>query len=393
MSKGSRSSARQRKAPRKRARLRIWAVINVLALVLVVGWVYRNAGQTSANASAHTTTVTSVVTQSAAGTGAATAGATKSAAPKPVPNPTKAQILAETGTGSSAKYFGISAQDAPWSATAVHAIAQKAGVAPNMIEYYLNWTQKFDPAPVQDAYAEGALPVITWEPFGGLTGSDSGNLEQSSYSLTTIIDGGHDAYITAFAEAVKAAKVPIVLRFAHEMDGSWYPWSEGYNGNTSGQYVQAWRHVWTLFQQAGATNVIWDWAPNILRGASNDDLSELYPGDAYVDWVGVTAYEDKETTASQLLSPTLDVIRQFTQKPMLISETGAQPGSAKPGFTSDFLSWLPQQSNVVGFIWNETTKAQGAGADWGFDADSDTLAAFQHGIKGLNLVKVPAVAP
>jgi beta-mannanase len=390
MSRGSRSGS-QRKAPRKRARLRIWAVVNVVALALLVSWVYRNAGQNSAHASSGKTAVSTVAVQTSAGA-TTTAGASAKPTATAVPIPTKAQILAETGSGTSAKYFGISAQDAPWSATAVQAIAKKAGVAPNMVEYYVNWSQKFDPAAVYDAYAEGALPVVTWEPFAGLTGSESGNLNQPSYSLETIIDGGHDAYITAFANAIKAVKAPVVLRFAHEMNGSWYPWSEGYNGNTSGQYVEAWRHVWTLFQQAGATNVIWDWAPNILRGASNRaTLSELYPGDGYVDWVGVTAYEDTESTASALLSPTLDVIRAFTQKPLLVSETGAQPGSAKAGFTADFLSWLPRQSNVVGFIWNEITKAQGAGANWGFDADSSTLAAFQSGIKGVQLVKVPAV--
>ena len=388
MSKGTRS-ARQRKNPRNRARLRIWAVVNVVALVLLVGWVYRNAGQSFAHASSGTPVTVSTEAATTAGA-TTTAGAASASTTEAATIPTKAQILAET-SGTSAKYFGVSAQDAPWSATAVQAIAKKAGVAPNMVEYYVNWSQKFDPNAVYDAYAEGALPVITWEPFAGLTGSESGNLNQASYSLTTIIDGGHDAYITAFATAVKAVKAPVVLRFAHEMDGSWYPWSEGYNGNTSGQYVQAWRHVWTLFQQAGATNVIWDWAPNILRGASNRDLSELYPGDAYVDWVGVTSYQDTESTATALLSPTIDLIREFTQKPLLISETGAQPGSEKAAFTADFLSWLPRQSDVIGFVWNEITKAQGAGANWGFDQDSATLAAFQNGIKGLTLVKVPAV--
>lgn len=387
MSKGPSRSARQRRAPRNRARLRVWAVINVVALLLLAGWVYRNAGQTSAHASAGKGSVS--VVQAGATTGATASVAATATTTAAIP--TKAQILAETGTGTSAKYFGISAQNAPWSAAAVQTVAKNAGVEPDMIEYYVNWSQTFDASAVYDAYAEGALPVITWEPFRGLTGTQSGNVNQSSYSLTTIIDGGHDAYITSFADAVKAVKAPIVLRFAHEMNGSWYPWSEGYNGNTTGQYAQAWRHVWTLFQQAGATNVIWDWAPNVLRGASNTDLAELYPGDAYVDWVGMTAYDDRETTASALFSPTLDKIRAFTQRPLLISETGAQPGAQKAGFTADFLSWLPKQSDVIGFVWNEITKSQGAGADWGFDADSATLSAFQGGIKGIKLATVPAV--
>jgi beta-mannanase len=387
-----RRSSSRRKRPEGRTKLRVWAAVNVAVLLTCTGWVLHDVGSSHAAPVAVQNAATPSASASVSASASSSASASASAsATRTASFPTKAQILASTGSTTSAKYFGVSAVNLPWSATAMRALAAKTGTAPDMVEYYVNWTQRFDQSAVFDAYAENALPVITWEPFAGLTGSQSGNVSQSSYSLSTIIDGSHDAYITAYAAAVKAVKAPVVIRFAHEMDGSWYPWSEGYNGNTTGQYAQAWRHVWTLFEQAGATNVIWDWAPNILRGASNTDLQELYPGDQYVDWAGVTGYDDTESTAATLFDTTVNQIRAFTAKPLLISETGSQPGGQKAAFTADLLSWLPRHSDIIGFIWNETTKAQGSGADWGFDADSATLASFQSGIKSLTLVKISAV--
>ena len=381
----SRRSRKRKKVTRSRARLRVWGVINVAILLVFTGWVFRNADQTQARAAAAKAAVSASASATKSATATATASASASTSTSTTSIPTKAQILALSG-----KYFGVTALNVPSSTSAYEAIAKKAGVAPNMVEYYVNWTHSYDATVVRDAYAEGALPVLTWQSFAGLQGSTARTLDQSAYTLATIIDGDHDAYITTFAKAVKAAQYPIVIRLDHEMDGNWFPWSEGVNGNTSGQYVEAWRHIWTLFQEAGATNVIWDWAPNILRGATNTDLAELYPGDKYVDWIGLSAYDDTEYTAKALILPSLDAIREFTQRPLLITETGAEPGEQKTAFTENFLSWLPTRSDVIGFIWNEITKAQGSSADWGFDADTSTLAAFQSGIKSLTLAKIPA---
>ena len=382
MSERSRS---HKASGRGRGRLRVWAIVNVVVLVGFTGWVFRNADQTAAStkSASHLVTVTSLPSTTASAKASPKASAT-------VAIPTKAQILAETSaTTTSAKYFGVSATNVPFAPSALRAIAAKAGVTPDMVEYYVNWTQSFNPATVRLAYEQGTIPVLTWESFAGLQGSTWNTVNQPTYALSTIIDGGHDTYLTTFAKAVAASKLPVVIRLDHEMNGNWFPWSEDRNGNSTGQYAEAWRHIWNIFQQAGATNVIWDWAPNVVRGATISDLAELYPGDKYVDWIGLSAYDDSETTAKSLVDPSLTEIRQFTKLPMLITETGSRPGSQKAEFTKDFLSWLPEQSDVIGFIWNEIPASQGSGTNWGFDADSTTLSVFQNGIKGLKLVKVP----
>ncbi|MBR7832347.1 hypothetical protein KDL01_03710 [Actinospica durhamensis] len=385
MSSSSRAVSRRGKK-RSTVRLRLWMTVNVVVLATFVSWVYwaansqGQAGRTAAAAHAVGPGAPVVGAVGASSSAAATA-----ASPSPThTTPTVAQIEAEPG-----KYFGVTADDLPGSPAAFSAVAKTAGVSPNMVEYYVNWTQDFSTEDVYDAYSEGALPVITWEPFaGGTTGHTI--LDQPDYALSTIIAGNHDAYITQYAEAVKAAKVPIAIRFMHEMNGNWYPWSPGVNGNTDAQYIEAWKHVWNIFHQVGADNVIWIWAPNVLRGAQNDiHLADVYPGDKYVGWVGMTAYEDYESTATALFGPTITDIRKFTQKDLLITETGGQPNSNKVAWINSLLTWLPQQSNVIGFIWNEYSEQAGARMEWGYDADADSLAAFHAGIKAIKLAPIP----
>lgn len=358
---------------RRKRRLRVWMLANTAMLSAVVFGVYHaaaNAGQSRA------------ALAQGGGQTVAAPGAAAALASKPVP--TKAQLV-----GATANYFGVMAADVPWNSGAVASVADAAGVAPNMSETFTTWIQDFPAGTVADSYAQNELPVITWEPWaqGGTTKAQA---NQPAYALSQIISGRYDAYITKFAQAAAAEKWPLALRFAHEMNGNWYPWCENVNGNAPGSYVAAWKHVHDIFTQAGATNVIWVWGPNILRGAQSKlDLDELYPGDDYVDWIGLSAYDDHETTADQLLDPTLQKIRSFTNKPVLLAETGSQPGTQKAGWTADLLNWVQQRHDVIGFVWSEYLVGRGGStADWRFDADPVTQSAFRDGIKKLDLVTV-----
>ena len=57
------------------------------------------------------------------------------------------------------------------------------------------------------------------------------------------------------------------------MNGNWFPWSEGVNGNQAGEYVTAWRHVHDIFTAVGATNVTWVWCPNVDYSNSTSPAS------------------------------------------------------------------------------------------------------------------------
>jgi len=298
---------------------------------------------------------------------------------EPTP-PTKEEILAIDGVR-----FGLSAPQVPYSRTELATLSKAAGAAPTVLQFFLKWNQNLRPEAIALAYEAGALPVISWEPWEGPKAGEN----QPKYALSKIASGKHDAYITQFAETVRDQGYPVGLRFAHEMNGHWYPWSERRSGNEKGDYVKAWRHVHDTFQKVGATNVIWIWSPNILRPVPNVSLKALYPGDKYVDWAAMVGYAVQESTAAAVFEPTIRAIARFTDKPILITETGAQPSSRKTRWITDFFSWLREQENLVGFIWFEFSVEQGGTADWRFSADTRYAKAFRQGMSTVPLAPPP----
>jgi beta-mannanase len=296
------------------------------------------------------------------------------------PAPTKEQILAIPGVR-----FGLSAPQAPWSSDEINKMATAAGAHPTVLQFFVKWTEDFRPDSVPQTYKQGALPIISWEPWAG----PKAGTDQPTYALSKITSGQFDAYITKFATAVRDQKWPIGIRFAHEMNGDWYPWSEKRSGNHPGDYVKAWQHVHDVFQTVGAANVIWIWSPNVLRPVPGVKLRPLYPGDNYVDWVGMVGYAVEESTASAVFQPTMTAMREFTKKPLIITETGVQAGPHRLSWIADFFHWLPQHSDVVGFVWFEFSKEQGGSADWRFTVNAPTAQAFKQAMGAAKLAAAP----
>ncbi|MBU1026379.1 MAG: hypothetical protein KKA31_01460, partial [Candidatus Margulisbacteria bacterium] len=99
--------------------------------------------------------------------------------------------------------------------------------------WFINWDDNFPTSDCNTAYNYGAVPMITWEPFLSTTNS-----------LEAISNGDYDTYITNFAQDAKSWNKLIYLRFAHEMNSDWYPWTGDSNGGSSGpaKYIAAWKH-------------------------------------------------------------------------------------------------------------------------------------------------------
>src|SRR3954452_11362559 len=136
----------------------------------------------------------------------------------------------------------------------------------------------FDQAPIYypqlDAIrAHGAVPMITWEPQT----SSEGRI-----SLAKIARGRYDGYIADAARTAAGWKRPLMIRFAQEMNGSWYPWSPAFD-NSARSFVKAWRHIVKVFRREGASNVDWIWTPYVQTD-NNLPFQRFYPGDRFVDW-------------------------------------------------------------------------------------------------------------
>jgi hypothetical protein len=262
----------------------------------------------------------------------------------------------------SHKYFGVEINGSPDSLAPAKQFASWVGKKPNLIGQYIAWGTSYDTAAASNAWSYGAMYFVVWEPW--------------SMSMAHIASGDADGYITAFASAVRALNVPVAISFGHEFNGTWYPW--GTTGTTASDFVAAWKHVHDLFAAAGATNVIWIWDPNDIYPVPDVQLKQYYPGDAYVDWVGVTGYwtQDGPNSYDSLYLPTLEEIREFTQKPFIIAETAVQSGSNQSRSLSDLFSAVEQHSDILGFVWYDYDK----GGDWRIENRPSLLSQFQQAL-------------
>ncbi|MGW0204597.1 glycoside hydrolase family 26 protein [Streptomyces sp. NPDC003233] len=258
------------------------------------------------------------------------------------------------------KYFGATFDGVPKDLGPVRRYASQVGRTPTMLEYYLGWGDELQTDQTRAVWDNGQLPYIAWEPHKA--------------TLAQIADGSQDAYIKDTAHALRALNVPVAISLAHEMNGNWYPW--GHNKATAAQFVRAWRHVHDVFQDEGVSTVIWVWSPNIVNPVPRVALKPYWPGDGYVDWVGVVGYYAR--TGAQdfatLFGPTFREIRTFTRRPFLLAETGAQPGPRKSAQITGLLRTVASRTDVVGFIWFDLNKE----TDWRVDSSSETLAAFRR---------------
>jgi hypothetical protein len=232
----------------------------------------------------------------------------------------------------------------------------------------------------------GIKTMVTWEP----------KLKNGSDPLTAILSGSQDAIINDFAIKSKAYGKPFFLRFGHEMNGNWYDWSGALTGNNPARYVSAWRYVWNKFQAAGATNAIWVWCPNAdsVPAESWNAIDNYYPGDAYVDWVGVDFYGLK--WGDNPPAAALDRVygTYGATKPIMVGETAAADCSnyaagttmTKAQWTTALFAAMAARPNVRAFFW--FNQNNGGEADWRITSCPSPAAqdAYRAGVASVQYV-------
>ncbi len=249
----------------------------------------------------------------------------------------------------------------------------------------------------------GATPMITWEPW-----REGGGIYQSAYLLDNITFGNYDYYLYEYANDVKAWGKPVLLRMMHEMNGNYYPWSCTVNSGDPGKYVAAFRHVVDIFRDVGANNACFVWSPNYASPPAVvgqcADLTRLYPGDEYVDFIGVSAYNWGRDTSRgpgwSQLKPLLDdfldtMARHFPGKEIIVAETGTSSDAGVEaaaqwlGNTFDYIATRGTVSGVVYFddfayhSSGHTDFRVSTGHDWGWaPVDSRITGAYRQAVSG-----------
>jgi hypothetical protein len=212
-----------------------------------------------------------------------------------------------------------------------------AGKKIRFVNTFIHWSYNASTVPssmpgaaAQNLINAGYVPILTWEPlFAGYT-----RLDPVQPRLDNIINGDYNSYIDAFADQVKALSGTIIIRFMHEFEGDWYPWSLVHNNQDPNKYITAFRKVVDRFRARGANNVQWMWCVNsdYAPYKSYNWIVNCYPGDSYVDIVATDIYNNHfpvnfpwwRSFRWQVTESYYYLTKYFPQKPLYICELGCR---------------------------------------------------------------------
>jgi mannan endo-1,4-beta-mannosidase len=285
----------------------------------------------------------------------------------------------ETLVPNAASYLGVFEEGTPAgtppSYRSIDPFSDMAGKRPNLVAYYSGWAQPFNVSYATMLHGHGAIPLVQVDP--------------SFASVPAIAAGDYDTYLRSYADSVRDYGHAVVIGFGHEMNGNWYSWGWGDKHTSPAAFVAAWRHIVTVFREEGAYNVTWLWTVNQQRPSGTRPIHAWWPGANYVTWVGIDGYYVRPSdTFQSVFGRTMAQVRNITQKPVLLSETGVSPRANVNRFadiTQIFNSVRSQ--NLLGVVWfDENQQAQGLyRQDWQIEGNARAQAAFRLGISGLKI--------
>jgi len=265
-----------------------------------------------------------------------------------------------------------------------------------IIQLYSAWGSKAEEAfplqKVEAISALGSLPLITWEPWlsdfapEDVPAALANPKTRDQAGLQAVAAGSFDTYIDRWAAAAKKTGTPLLVRLGHEMNDPYrYPW--GPQNNEPKDFIAAWQHVVTRFRQAGATNVAWVWSPHPAY-----TFAAYYPGDAFVDWVGVGTLNYGTVAAWSQWWSFADIFGKYYpqlaayHKPIMITEFGSlKVGGSRSQWLKEALTDMPTKYPLVKSVLfyhnssdNTTTMKS---LDWTFKDDSAATGSIIEALK------------
>jgi hypothetical protein len=278
-------------------------------------------------------------------------------------------------------FIGVFREGAPANINHIKNFARDAGKKPAMIMWYQDWKQSFPAEDVQKVVAYGATPHIVWE--ARYWGNDS------KVTLKDIIDGKWDDYIRSWAKAIKASKETVFLRIGHEFNVGVYPWGVGNNNKDADLYIKAYRHIVNVFKKENVKNVKWIWCFNNYSNPDEpwNDWAKAYPGDDYVDWVGIDGYNWGKTQEwsgwedfkTLFRSQMRRAKKLWPDKPIMIAEfASAEKGGDKAAWIRQLPGLLKSSMrDIDAIVWFDIKKE----ADWRVKSSKKSAAAFKEIMK------------
>ena len=208
---------------------------------------------------------------------------------------------------------------------------------------------------LENAHKEGRVLELTLQ---------TAPKEDGSNMMYDVLQGEYDDFLCAYAKAIADFGHPVLFRFGNEMNGDWCPYSGYHTSRDTTIYKEAYRYIYNVFEKAGANrNVIWVWNPNgsDFPAFRWNNALMYYPGDEYVDVVGLTAYNtgtyyaqsgERWSTFSQLYDGLYAEVCHLFDQPLMITEFAcAAMGGDKEAWVEDMFAQLDRFDRIKAAVW------------------------------------------
>jgi hypothetical protein len=254
--------------------------------------------------------------------------------------------------------WGLFQPEAPLDFEALYALEADLGYRFPLLLYYTGIIEGADAHPrlAQALRAAGAadrileLTLQTYSPEDG-----AGNI------VYDVLNGKYDAFLRHYAETVAAARHPVLFRPGNEMNGDWCAYSALYTARDAEVYKAFYRYIYEIFREAGADNVLWIWNPNSRSFPDfkwNDALC-YYPGDEYVDIVGMTAYNtgtyyesERWESFGSLYGQLYENYAATFRQPLMITEfASSSVGGDKAAWARDMFKTINGFERIRAAVW------------------------------------------
>ncbi|WP_324720327.1 glycoside hydrolase family 26 protein [Salinimicrobium sp. HB62] len=213
---------------------------------------------------------------------------------------------------------------------------------------------------IQKLYDKGAIITMSWHLDNPVS---NGSSWDQTPAVPAILEGGaeREKYelwvqrLSSFLNSLKDKKgrvIPVVFRPYHEMNGSWFWW--GGNNVSPEDYKQLWKETQQLLKQNNVHSLLYAYSPNIV--GSEEEFQKYYPGDEFVDILGVDIYNYGGNEAfSKNIKSNLEIVRKkanMADKPFALTETGNTNFGEDPNWwTKTFYPGLKDSGAAWVLLW------------------------------------------
>lgn len=314
-------------------------------------------------------------------------------------------FLYETIASSDDLYWGLFTEDIYGKGIheTIPALEQELDYQFQVVLSYMHSIEAFPLAFMEENWQQGRIVELTYQ----LTENNNENMYGYSPALD-LYRGEKDEMIRELARQAKAFGHPFLLRICNEMNSDWTSYGGVVNMADPELFIDNWRTIYRIFQEEGVDNCIWIYNPNDRNAPPSrwNDALCYYPGDEYVQMIGVTGYNNGtyyEKWAEEWRE--FDVIYDHIQNlygsvygqfPWIITEFASSSiGGDKAAWIDNMFAHIGSYPNIKIAVWfsyaDYDTDGTVARPYW-LDETPETVAAFRRGLASYSSEKIIAPA-